>query len=117
MKFYSFSFLYAFHNKDFRNAFRKTLSKYIICCRQRRTSTSSCIPLPPATPSGEIQRTGSNKQKARNKKTKKRSKSNINEPQAANATKLIRGNNGLETSNGNATVGENSTSPKRNSCL
>jgi hypothetical protein len=111
-------FLYAFHNKDFRNAFQKTLSKYIICCRERRTSTSSSIPLPPATPSGENHRSNSNKQKAaKNKKTKDRSKTNLNEQQIIHTNKLTRGNNGLETSNGNLTAGENSASSKHNSCL
>jgi len=113
-----FRFLYAFHNKDFRHAFQKTLSKYIICCRERRTSTSSSIPLPPATPSGEIQRTGSNKQKAsRNKKSKNRSKTNLNEQNIPTTNKLIEGNNGVETLNGSLTGGENSTSSKHNACL
>jgi hypothetical protein len=106
-------FLYAFHNKDFDHAFKKTLSKYFICCRQRRTSTSSAIPLPPATPSGEIQRTSSKKQKARNKK----SKANIDEQKITTNNNLIPDNNGIETSNGNLTGIENSTSSKYNSCL
>ncbi len=110
-------FLYAFHNKDFRRAFQKTLSKYFICCRQRRTSTSSAIPLPPATPSAEIQRTGSNKKKARNKKSKTRSKANVDEQKITTTDKLIPDNNGMETPNGNVIGGENSTSSKHNSCL
>ncbi len=115
--FYFSRFLYAFHNKDFRRAFQKTLSKYIICCRERRTSTSSSIPLPPATPSGEIQRTGSHKQKVKRNKPKNRSKTNPNEEKITITNPLIGGNHGLETSNGNITAGENSTSSKHNSCL
>jgi len=116
-------FLYAFHNKDFREAFRKTLSRYFGCCRQRRTSTSSAIPLPPATPSGEFSRTGSKKQKFKTKtktktktkkgktKTKSRSKSSdVLETERFEVSKATGGNNGLETLNG-----ETSLSSKRNS--
>lgn len=113
LSFSLFRFLYAFHNKDFRDAFQKTLRKYFICCRKRRTSTSSSIPLPPATPSGELQRGSSKKHKAKKKKAKSSSTTDANEQQ----TLQTRGNNGLETSNGNLTGGENSTSSKHNSCL
>ncbi|CAF0731476.1 unnamed protein product [Rotaria sp. Silwood1] len=106
-------FLYAFHNKDFRHAFQKTLSPYIVCCRQRRASTCSAIALP-RTPSGEMQRTGSNRQKTRTKNTKKNSKTNRNEQKLTNTNKFTQGNNGLETSNGNITGGENSTSSNPN---
>ena len=111
-------FLYAFHNKDFRLAFQKTLNRYFICCRQRRTSTSSANPLPPATPSGDNQRTGSKKQKGRNKKSKTRSKTTItDEEKITTNNKLILDNNGIDTPNGNLTGGENSISSKHNSCL
>ena len=116
--FYSLRFLYAFHNKDFRRAFQKTLSKYIVCCRSRRASTSSALPLPPATPSGENPRTGSNKQKAKkNKKSKNRSKTKSTEPNTVDTNKINQENNGIDGSNGNLSAGENSTSSKRNSCL
>lgn len=110
-------FLYAFHNKDFNTAFRKTLSKYVICCRERRTSTSSSIPLPPATPSGETHRTSSRRKNGRNKKFKIRSKSSPNDQKSSNTNRSTRTNNGLEVSNGVATGGENSTSSKPNAYL
>ncbi|CAF0936490.1 unnamed protein product [Rotaria sordida] len=112
-------FLYAFHNKDFRNAFQKTLSPYIVCCRQRRASTCSAIGLglPPSTFSGEMQKTNSNKQKARIKNIKKNSKTNKNQYELTNINKFTQGKNGLETSNGNITGGDNSTSSKHISIL
>lgn len=113
--FYSFRFLYAFHNKDFRHAFHKTLCKYFVCCRERRTSTSSALPLPPATPSGEYQRTGPNRHAARTIKIRNNSTPNINEQNLINTNTQAQGNNGLETLNGNVTDGENSTSSKQNS--
>lgn len=116
---FCFRFLYAFHNKDFHTAFRKTLSKYFICCRERRTSTSSSIPLPPATPSGETQRTSLRRKNRGNKKSKIRSKSTPNDRKSSNTNQSIRtNNNGLETSNGTTAGRENSsTSTKPNSYL
>ncbi|CAF4972479.1 unnamed protein product, partial [Rotaria magnacalcarata] len=106
-------FLYAFHNRNFRVAFKKTLSRYFVCCRGRRASTTSSIGFPPATPSGE-----SHANMKRLKKSKMiRSLASINDRPSMNKQKLSRGNIALETSNGNLTAGENSSSSKRNSCL
>ncbi|CAF2132095.1 unnamed protein product [Rotaria magnacalcarata] len=106
-------FLYAFHNRNFRVAFKKTLSRYFVCCRGRRASTTSSIGFPPATPSGE-----SHANMKRLKKSKMiRSLASINDRPSMNKQKLSRGNVALEASNGNLTAGENSSSSKRNSCL
>jgi hypothetical protein len=109
--FLSFRFLYAFHNRDFRLAFQKTLSRcrYCVCCRQRRAS--SCSSLPPPTPSGEAQRTSTNMKRLKNNKLL-RSIASINDRQIINANNLS-----LGTSNGNLTAGGYSLSSKRNSCL
>ncbi|CAF3686810.1 unnamed protein product [Rotaria sordida] len=109
-------FLYAFHNRNFRVAFKKTLSRYFVCCRKRRASTASSVALPPATPSGESQRTSSNMRRLRNHKVI-RSISSINERQILNKNNRSPGNIVLEASNGNLSGAENSSSSKRNSCL
>ncbi len=111
MNFY-FRFLYAFHNRDFRLAFQKTLSRYFVCCRPRRPSLSSSIALPPPTPSGESQRTSSNIRQLKNNRLI-RSIGNINDRKMINKNNLSIGN----ASNGNLTSGEYNLSSKRNSCL
>ncbi|CAF0854346.1 unnamed protein product [Rotaria sp. Silwood1] len=108
-------FLYAFHNRNFRTAFKKTLSRSFVCCRERRASTTSSIALPPATPSGESQRTSTNMRRLK-KSNFIRSITSINERQIRNKNNLSRGKV-LEASNGNLSGGENSSSSKRNSCL
>ncbi|UJR25238.1 hypothetical protein I4U23_006590 [Adineta vaga] len=110
-------FLYAFHNKDFRAAFRKTLSKYIICCRERRASTNSTSVLPPATPSGETTRMCSSIPKVKHKKKKNRIKSNPREERLIDSNRLINITNDIQVSNGNLPAGENMISSKRNSCV
>ncbi|CAF0932916.1 unnamed protein product [Adineta ricciae] len=110
-------FLYAFHNKDFRFAFRKTLSKYIICCRERRASTNSMSILPPATPSGDGTRSCMSKPKSQHKQFKNRLKTNPKGTNALTSTRLLNNHNDIQASNGNLTVGESAISSKRNSCL
>jgi hypothetical protein len=110
--FLPFRFLYAFHNRDFRNAFQKTLSPYFVCCRKRRASTTSSLGFPPATPSGESQRASANIRKIINNK-RIRSLANINEQQIINPTNV----SSHEALNGNINDGENSISLKRDSCL
>ncbi|CAF1197789.1 unnamed protein product [Adineta steineri] len=98
-------FLYAFHNQDFRDAFQKTLNKHFGCFDQRRTSASSCGPLPPATPTGE----GSNTQRAsRLRCCKNRSQTNINVEETIQLNNLSDRNHGTEMSNGHITATENS---------
>ncbi|CAF1562124.1 unnamed protein product [Rotaria magnacalcarata] len=116
-------FLYAFHNRDFRTAFRKTLCKYFVCCRQRRASKSSNIPLPPATPSVEMQRTGSIRQKTKSRKNPINSTTNIHEQKLITTNKIIQENheletpNGLEAPNGYLTGGQNSIPSNHSSVL
>ncbi|CAF2856850.1 unnamed protein product [Rotaria sp. Silwood2] len=109
-------FLYAFHNRNFRTAFKKTLSRSFVCCRRRRASTTSSIALPPATPSGESQKTSTNMRRLK-KNNIIRSITSINERPIRNKNNLSRGNIVLEVSNGNLSGGENSSSSKRISCL
>jgi hypothetical protein len=114
-----FRFLYAFHNRDFRTAFRKTLCRSFICCQERRrASLASSIGLPPATPSGESQRTNANMKHNRII----RSIANMKDRQITNKNNLNSlgndlnslGNAALDISNGNLASG---VSSKRNSCL
>ncbi|CAF1048510.1 unnamed protein product [Adineta steineri] len=98
-------FLYAFHNKDFDSAFKKTLSKRFGCFDQRRTSASSCGPLPPATPTGE----SSNTQRAsRIRCCKNRSEANTDVEETIHLNNLSDRNQGTEMSNGHITATENS---------
>ena len=109
----TFRFLYAFHNKDFRHAFQKTLSKYFICCRQRRKSTGSAgIPLPPATPSGEQRNLSSSKGKGNKKRQKEVPETNLNEEISKDINKLIQQKDEIQTPNGNLTCDQNSMSSK-----
>lgn len=108
-------FLYAFHNRDFRLAFKKTLGRCCICCRQRRQSTGSGAGLP-STPNVDSRRGSTNLKRLKNNKLL-RSIASINDRQKSNSNFLSHGNQTLDTSNGNLTGGGYSLSSKRNSCL
>lgn len=123
-----FRVLYAFHNRNFRVAFKKTLSRYFVCCRGRRKSTTSSAALPPATPSGESQRPSANIKRLKKTKIIRsltsiydrpsiNDRSSMNDRPSMNKNPLSRGNNVLGASNGNLAAGEYSLSSKRNSCL
>lgn len=109
-------FLYAFHNRDFRLAFKKTLGRCCICCRQRRPSAGSASGLPPPTPSIDSRRASTNLKRLKNNKLL-RSIASIHERQKSSSNLHSHGNATLDTSNGNLTGGGYSLSSKRNSCL
>ena len=108
-----FRFLYAFHNREFRLAFKKTLRRYFVCCRRRRESISSISGVA-ATPSGEFQRAN---MKRIHTNQYLRSSISVHDRQSLNPNHLSLGNSALNASNGNLTTRENSLSSKRNSCL
>ncbi|CAF1399874.1 unnamed protein product [Adineta steineri] len=109
-------FLYAFHNKDFRIAFQKTLSRYFGCCHPRRSSIASSNIFSAPTPSGDSTKTTVTIRQLKNNKLI-RSLANMNNRQITNSHHLRLANAGLEASNGNLTIGGISLSSKRNSCL
>ncbi|UJR23658.1 hypothetical protein I4U23_026642 [Adineta vaga] len=109
-------FLYAFHNRDFRIAFQKTLSRYFGCCNPRRASIASSTILSPPTPSGDSQKSSININRFKNHKII-RSLASINDQHMIHSNNLRLGNASSERSNGNLTVRDSSLSSKRNSCL
>ena len=105
---YCSRFLYAFHNKDFRDAFQKTLSKYFVCCRQRRRNNA--MPLPPCTPIRELPKASSNRPNVNRKRSQKDSRRNTNESVLNGANRLMQGTSEPETPNRSLISGENNGS-------
>ncbi|CAF1641984.1 unnamed protein product, partial [Adineta ricciae] len=109
-------FLYAFHNRDFRIAFQKTLSRYFGCCHPRRASIASSTILSPPTPSGDSQKSSININRFKNSQIL-RSIVSIHDRPTTHSNNLKIGDSSVGVSNGNLTVRDNSLSSKRNSCL
>ncbi|CAF0975549.1 unnamed protein product [Didymodactylos carnosus] len=107
-------FLYAFHNKDFRNAFQKTLGPFFSCfcrfCRERRQSINSATQV--AINAG-LATTGAGNPSLPAKKRKVKKKRSVNNYISDNVPRAAHSNGTSNNLNGG---GENSSSSKRNSC-
>lgn len=108
-----FSFLYAFHNRDFRLAFEKTLTKYFVCFRRCRRKSPNHIAFPSTSLNNDFKSKNAQDPMCKNENYQR----NSNDSKIPTNNKLSIGNIALQTSNGNLISRENSISSKCHSCL
>jgi len=106
-------FLYAFHNRDFRLAFEKTLTKYFVCFRRCRRKPANHIAFPSTSLNNDFKSKNAQDPMCKNEKYQR----NSNDSKLPANNKLSIGNIALQTSNGNLISRENSISSKCHSCL